>query len=349
MIAWTKTKNRGLREQEGVALVITLVVVTILATLLVELTHSTHVNVRIAATFRDDLGAYYVARSGIELALAVLRMDFEDDQEDVEQGKQKGREDNLGELWATLGEAVASAQMLEPELFSGGRLLIRIVDEDRKINVNLINQDSTAPLIERLFEELEIAQDFRNALADWIDEDQEERYPGGAESRYYESLDIPYPCKDGPMDTISELRMVKGGEEALKKAFETLEGESGAVDQTWNLEGLLSTAPGRGPNINVNTAPGPVILALHDDIDRVHAQEAVGDRAADPFPRVDAFRDYFNNNFGISDLPPHLTVHSEYFSIESVGVVGEVEKRLLVTVRRDPNNGALELISWRVE
>ena len=351
MIGSTTGKTRDRRSSErGIALIITLVIVAILVTLVVELTYSTHVNVRIAATFRDDLSAYYVAKSGVGLALAVLQMDFEEDQEDVSQGKQSARQDDLGELWANVDEAVTTAQALETELFGGGQLHLRIIDEDRKINVNLINQESTYPIAERMFLDSEIGEDYRSAIMDWIDENEEETDPGGAETRFYENLDIPYPCKDGPMDTISELHMVSGHDEAMKHTFEAFEGERGSGDKgKWTLEDLLSAVPGRGPNINVNTAPGPVIMALHQDIDHLQVQETLQDRAADPFPRVDAFRDYFNNNFGIADLPPHLAVHSEYFQIESVGITGEVEKRLLVTVHRDPNTGFLKILSWRVE
>lgn len=341
-------RNRR-NSERGVALVITLVLVTILVTLLVELTYSTQVNVRIAATYRDDLKAYYVARSGIELALAVLEKDFEEDQEEKEE-RQVDPNDNLGELWANLAEAVASAQVLEPELFGGGRLVVQILDEDRKINANLVREDPTASIVDRLFLDGGVDEEFKSALGDWIDEDQEETSPGGAETRYYESLEIPYPCKDRPMDTISELLMIKGSHEALEKTLEAFEGESPLkVKGKWTLKELLSAVSGRGHNINVNTAPGPVIMALHEDIDRLEVEEMLQDRASDPFPRVDLFRDYFNNSFGIADLPPNLTVQSEYFSIESIGIVGEVEKRLIATVRRDPDNGTLGIISWRVE
>ena len=187
-------KTRGRRSSErGIALIITLVLVAILVTLVVEVTYSTHVNVRIAATFRDDLSAYYAARSGVELALAVLRMDFEEDQEDVSQGKQSTRQDHLGELWANLDEAVTAAQGLEADLFGGGQLFLRIIDEDRKINVNLINQQSTYPIVERIFLDSEISEDYRSAIMDWVDENQEETDHGGAETRFYENLDNPYP------------------------------------------------------------------------------------------------------------------------------------------------------------
>ncbi len=352
MVSMDRKARKERPSERGIALVITLVIVTILVTLLVELTYSTQVNVRIAATYRDDLIAYYVARSGIELAMAVLRRDSEEDREEVEQSG--GPNDNLDEPWANLTETVAAAQVLEPDLFGEGRLAVTVVDEDRKINVNLLKkiegQDHVSFIVDRLFRYGEIDEGFQNAIADWVDQDQEETDPGGAEARYYEGLDIPYPCKDGPMDTITELRMIKGSDEAMKKTFEAFEGESPTKLQgKWTLEDLLSAIPDRGPNINVNTAPGPVIMALHEDIDALQVEETLQDRSADPFPTVQAFRDYFNNSFGISGLPPNLTVQSEYFSIESIGIVNEVEKRLIVTVHRNPGNGALDIISWRAE
>lgn len=345
----SKRSKTGSAAERGVALVITVIIVTILVTLVVELTYSTQTNVRIAATYRDDLKAHYVARSGVELAMAVLRMDFEEDQEKIEGDERAARQDSLDELWANLPETVASAQLLNPDLFGGGQLVVQITDEDRRINTNLANQDPTASIVSRLFLDGEISEDFRSAMADWIDEDDEETDPGGAETRYYESLDIPYPCKDGPMDTISELRMVKGSEEAREKTFPVFEGEGSETQEKWTLEELLSAVPDRGPNINVNTAPGPVLMALHEDIGHLQVEETLLDRATDPFPTIQAFRDYFNNNFGISDLPPNLTVESRYFTIESVGIVGEIDKKLRVTVRRDANNGAIDVISWRVE
>ena len=46
-------------------------------------------------------------------------------------------------------------------------------------------------------------------MLDWIDPDNNQ-HVGGAESDYYESLDPPYQAKDGPMDDLSELLLVRG-------------------------------------------------------------------------------------------------------------------------------------------
>lgn len=143
--------------------------------------------------------------------------------------------------------------------------------------------------------------------------------------------------------------MIRGGEEATKTTLTAFRGEKPEEEGKWSLQELLSALPGRGATINVNTAPGPVLLALHEDIDNTQVEETLMDRATDPFPTVQAFRDYYANNFGIAHLPANLAVESEYFTIESTGIVGEVEKRLKVTVHRTPGSGMIDIISWRVE
>jgi hypothetical protein len=49
-----------------------------------------------------------------------------------------------------------------------------------------------------------------NAILDWLDPDDEVRKPGGAEAKYYESLDPPRTPKNGPLDSPEELLLVKG-------------------------------------------------------------------------------------------------------------------------------------------
>jgi type II secretory pathway component PulK len=48
-----------------------------------------------------------------------------------------------------------------------------------------------------------------DSILDWLDADDEPR-EYGAESDYYASLDPPYACKNGPLDTVEELLRVKG-------------------------------------------------------------------------------------------------------------------------------------------
>jgi general secretion pathway protein K len=342
-----KTMKREFNSNRGMALVITLVIVTILTTLLVELTYSTQANVRMATTYRDDLKAYYIAKSGVELAIALLAKDREEDREKPDQGEKPT--DNLDELWANLSLSVAGIQATETKPFGDGILGLRIIDEDRKINVNTILEEPFFSIFERLFADVadeEGSSDFRDAIKDWIDPDDEETDPGGAESLYYTGLDIPYPCKNAPMDTISELRMVKGSEEAMKVVFEVPEDEENETPEKLTLEDVLSAIPdAKHHTININTAPAPVLRALHEDMDGNPLMETLPNRE---FGSKADFLEYLNANFGITGLPDKvLDVKSHYFTIESTGVVGEIEKNLRVTVYRTDSD--IKVISWRVE
>src|SRR5207247_1078297 len=51
--------------------------------------------------------------------------------------------------------------------------------------------------------------DIANSILDWMDPDDEPR-SNGAENDYYQTLPNPYRAKNGPLDTIEELLLVKG-------------------------------------------------------------------------------------------------------------------------------------------
>ena len=48
-----------------------------------------------------------------------------------------------------------------------------------------------------------------NSILDWIDPD-DQTHPEGAETQYYQGLNPPYAAKNGPIDDISELLLIKG-------------------------------------------------------------------------------------------------------------------------------------------
>jgi type II secretory pathway component PulK len=86
-----------------------------------------------------------------------------------------------------------------------------VVDEMGKLNINtLIQLDSTG---EQLFSALMMLPNMTDAVADaivdWVDTDDTAR-PSGAESSYYLSMPQGYQAKNGPLNSIDELLLVKG-------------------------------------------------------------------------------------------------------------------------------------------
>jgi DNA uptake protein ComE-like DNA-binding protein len=54
-----------------------------------------------------------------------------------------------------------------------------------------------------------MTEDIANSILDWMDPDDEAR-PNGAETDYYSALTPPYHAKNGPLNSLEELLLVKG-------------------------------------------------------------------------------------------------------------------------------------------
>jgi type II secretory pathway component PulK len=84
-------------------------------------------------------------------------------------------------------------------------------DEAGKINVNAFmkRDPSGKELYEALTKLPNMTQEIAASIVDWLDADSQTR-EGGAENDYYSGAQLPYRCKNGPIDTIGELLLVKG-------------------------------------------------------------------------------------------------------------------------------------------
>jgi DNA uptake protein ComE-like DNA-binding protein len=86
-----------------------------------------------------------------------------------------------------------------------------VIDECGKINLNtLMKLDSSGQKAHDVLMMLpNMTEDVANSILDWIDPDSDSR-PNGAEDDYYTGLIPPYHCKNGPLDSLEELLLVKG-------------------------------------------------------------------------------------------------------------------------------------------
>ncbi|MBX3744886.1 MAG: general secretion pathway protein GspK [Verrucomicrobiae bacterium] len=96
------------------------------------------------------------------------------------------------------------------------RLYFELVDESSRLNLN-------AASIEVLQWLPRMTPELAAAIVDWRDTDSEPS-PGGAEDEVYLRLNPPYRCKNGPFESVEELRLVHGMD------LEILFGE----DTNWN-------------------------------------------------------------------------------------------------------------------
>src|SRR5262249_25629512 len=86
-----------------------------------------------------------------------------------------------------------------------------VTDECGKINLNaLMKLDSSGQILHNMLLMLpNMTEDIANSILDWLDADDEPR-ESGAESDTYSSLTPPYRAKNGPLDSLEELLLVKG-------------------------------------------------------------------------------------------------------------------------------------------
>src|SRR5262245_59247373 len=94
---------------------------------------------------------------------------------------------------------------------SGQGFRFGVIDESGKINLNALLQiDSSGRVAhDMLMAPANMTQEIADAILDWLDPDDEPR-ANGAENSYYQALSPPYRCKNGPLDSLEELLLVKG-------------------------------------------------------------------------------------------------------------------------------------------
>ena len=306
----------------------TLLAISLMTLLVVEFTTSAALGYRAAANQADELRAYYLARSGIQIGLAVLAQDS------VTKALAKHQYESLDQVWA---------QPIPPIPVDRGMVSMSIVDEERKLNINkLFNQQKREPdeqfaaILTRLLSNIGLSPALVPILIDWLDPDSIES-DGGAEADYYLRLMPPYEPRNGPMPTIGDLRMLKGMDDItflrLSRYLTTMDVGAGA--------GLGACC------INANTAPPEVLAALtpelEDNADLV--KQIVDVRDIRPFSQV---TDLLNLP-GISaigeHLKPFLIVTSQDFLITAQGDFAGARKRIYATFRRSQNGTAL-LLNW---
>ena len=183
-----------------------------------------------------------------------------------------------------------------------------------------------------------------DSILDWTDEDDLHQL-NGAEDDYYSKLEPPYRAKNGPLDRIEELLLVRGVTKELFEGTPAVESEPGRA----GLRELLTTTS--NGKVNVNTASAPVLQTIFglDDtqvaaiLARRDGQDgAPGTEDDQPFRSAGDFvpllgtHDAKLNNF--------VTVQSEFFRVESTGQWGGVKHTISVVLHRQGGN--CYVVSW---
>lgn len=97
-----------------------------------------------------------------------------------------------------------------PWRFGDAEIVVTIVDESGKVDINGADLDLLAALIQAVGIERQSARNIAAAILDWRDPDTLTQAEGGAEDADYSGDERPYGAKDAPFETAAELQLVLG-------------------------------------------------------------------------------------------------------------------------------------------
>ena len=318
------------RDQRGMALLITIMTVSLLVVVTMQYHKTTWQKLLVSSNYSVGSQLKVITDSGINIGLALLQHDATENQSD-----------SLFDSWATVGNERFSG------LFPKGRLGLDIVDLSGRLQVNSLIQEeekseeeennNLADVIRGMLLRLLLSGSFQiedegearsivDAIVDWVDEDDKES-DYGAESSYYQSLEKPYSCRNGPVHYMEVMLLIKGMTPALLFGS----GES---------KGLANylTIHGNDGKININTASLPVIRSfdslisdeLIEKFDEYRSDEENEDNLAS--------HDWYNNIDGWpGDIVLNeklLTTTSRYFQITATGEFDTLTRRMVAVAER---------------
>lgn len=229
--------------------------------------------------------------------------------------------DHLDEVWATEIPALP----IDSEAVQG-QIWGNIEDLQGRFNINnLIGPDGDIDepafeQFERLLGALGLDPRLAAAAADWLDVNQEETIPDGAEDPLYSGLVPAYRTANQSISNITELAAIDGMDPA---SFELLLPH-------------VTALPGRTA-VNVNTASIPVLQSLGPNITLGDAEGLVSARQDGGF--ID-YSDIFAPLVA-PELVPWIADSSGYFQLKAVVQIDTVRVSLFTVLLRNPQSGTV--------
>jgi general secretion pathway protein K len=248
-------------NQSGIALMIVLWVLVLLMALATEFAFSMKMEVNTTRNYKEDAESYYLAKAGLNLALAELLKDasfhsIHDEHGWISGNRAKTPSTDAGKA-PTEGEEVQEFDIVnrtDIEL-GNGTITYTIKDENGKISINSTNKIILNKLLAYSGVKEKLDQDIiSDSILDWIDSNKNHRI-NGAEDDYYRTQHPPYLAKNGKFETLSELLKVRGVTEEIFYGSQEEDGEYKGIAQFLTVYKFAS--------INPNTASEEMLNIIH--------------------------------------------------------------------------------------
>lgn len=306
---------KSVQRQAGVALITAMLIMALLAILAADLTWDNGLDMRRTMTmlYHDEgVQAVYGAEDWVR---TILRDDANDSDTD-----------HLGEIWAAEfpvlpieSDTVQGAVQGGIEDLQGRFNVNNLIDENGNVDQDVYEQ------FQRLLISLDLDPRFAGLAADWIDADDKEGMPDGAEDPLYTGLTPPYLAANRSLTTVSELMALEGMDKAT---FDTL---------APHISALPKLGSGRPTPINVNTATAPVLQALDENLTAADVERLIADREGGGFTD---FQNDFEAFVPTEVIERYLDETSSFFQLKVVVQIATVRITYYSVLYREVQGGA---------
>jgi type II secretory pathway component PulK len=307
MIHGTRSKQR-----RGVVLLAVLVVVTLLTLAAYQYGNMMLSEYKAAEANRRTAMARAAAKSGIDYALAALSSsDYVQntlngnpwDNSAAFQGVVVGDSDQP--RFKTMFSLVAPLDLDSSGGIASANQGFRygVSDESSKLNLQTLMQiDSSGQIAKTALMKLpNMTDEASDSILDWIDPRSTLPRANGAKDTYYSTLSPPYHCKNGSLDSLEELLLVKsvtapllfGNDRNRNFMLDPDEDDgSGVVDRGWSQYITIYTR-----ELNVDSSGNPRIYLNDSDLQTLYSnlETAVG---SDLAAYIIAYRQYGTGSQG---------------------------------------------------
>ncbi|WP_018716554.1 type II secretion system minor pseudopilin GspK [Arhodomonas aquaeolei] len=303
-------------RQRGVALITAVLITALAATAATALLWQGHLAIRRTQNVVADGQAWQYALAAEAVAVDILARDRGDNDAD-----------GAGDAW--YGE-------LPPVNEGGATITVTIEDLQGRLNLNALaagdeqRRRLAAAALERLVGAAvptAPAAGIAPAIEDWIDDDLQPGFPGGAEDDFYTRQQPPYRAANAPLAGASGLRLIRGVDDAVLAA----------------LQGRVTALPVEAEGINLNTAPPELLAALHPDVAASDVRALVAGRRDTTLTSVEAALQ-LAPSLAQPELPrTWLRVDSDYFLVTARVSLGRVNATHYSVIHRT-TDGPIEVI-----
>ena len=317
------------KRDRGIALIIVMIIVAALTVIVTGFAYSMRVETKLARNTRFNPDMDWLGRSGVELARYLLSK------------RAPGEEqmDALHQKWAGGSGRIGMGAMdeLEPweELpmtnvkLGNGTFSIKITDMERKLNIN----SAPEPLLRYILEmhggvDATDVDEFIDSLRDWKDPDENHGLNGAESDFYLREYYPPYYSKNGPLDHITELKLVQGFKEnpsiynVFAKNFTAISG--GLINVNTASQQVIELLPGMDP-----------LIAAEIVMYRAGPDGSIGTEDDMPYRRpndIGAVLEPFGMDPG--SIQQFLATESATFEVEITAKIGPQQRKYISLLRR---------------